>query len=625
MTKQFYFSVLTFIIISLSACQPTQVITTTKPDTNIDIEAVAAEQSGDYLSAATQYLSLAANAKKQHQAHYYLRAALAFWQADSIEQASNSLANVIRNDLSQAQQIDAAILEAKIALTSYQAEQALNALDDFNLRDIAFPQNKQLLELRIQAYALTENWLEKANSHIELASLLSELDKAENQQALWQALMSLNSQALDLFNPGMPPAVDSGWFALAYAVKTYNTTPDTLIVALEDWKRNYPRHPADSTLYEQSLKAGTRLPQKLSHIAILLPESGPYKAAASAIKQGIIAAHFNANSRTQLHFYDVVTDQKSGVSNVWQQYQQAVAQDASLIIGPLDKKSVQILAEVDELTIPVLALNRLSEQNQKENLFQFGLAPEDDAIAAANYASQQGFQRAVVIAPENNWGRRIAEAFNDQWLENGGVLLSQTKYNAKQHDFSETIKPLLGLETSAQRYHSLKQRLASKLEFEPRRRQDIDFVFLIAKPLKARQLLPQLKFHRSGTLAVIATSQAYSGKEDSQQDIDLNGLFINDIPWMFTETAMNDPIYASLKTSPPEHFERFLRLHALGADAYQLIPQLNSLSRSEEQSFNGATGILSITSSGQVHRETQWGEFTRGILTPLPNSIKNEF
>ncbi|NOQ93290.1 MAG: LppC family lipoprotein, partial [Methylophaga sp.] len=258
----------------------------------------------------------------------------------------------------------------------------------------------------------------------------------------------------------------------------------------------------------------------------------------------------------------------------------------------------------------------------KENLFQFGLAPEDDAIAAANYASQQDYQRTVVISPANNWGKRIATAFSDQWLENGGILLNHTNYDAKQHDFSATIKPLLGLETSTQRYHSLKQTLGGKLEFEPRRRQDIDFVFIVAKPLKARQLLPQLKFHRSGSLPVIATSHAFSGKENSQQDIDLNGLFINDIPWMFTDTAVNDPIYTSLQSNPPKNFERYLRLHALGADAYQLIPQLNSLSRSSDLSFAGATGILSITESGQVHRETRWGKFSHGILTALPDTIE---
>jgi len=622
MTKQFFFTVLTLIVLSLSACQPTQQITTTRPDNNVDTAAISAMQSGDFITAAELYLSLADNAKKQHQSQYYLQAALAFWKANNVGQASINLAKVKPETLNLLQQVDAGILTAEIALISYQAEQALTALESFNLLDLNSQQSEQVLQLRVQAFALTENWLEKANSHITLAPLLSGFERDENQQALWQALMSMTSQSLDLFNPGIPPAIDSGWFALAYAVKTYISKPDTLIVAIEDWQRNYPSHPAAPSLYEQTLNAGTRLPQDLRHIAILLPESGPYKSAAYAIKQGILAAHFEANSRTQLHFYDVVTDQQSGVSNVWQQYQQAISQDASLVIGPLDKKSVQILADSYDLSIPVLALNRLAEQVQEDNLFQFGLAPEDDAIAAANFATQRQFKRAVVISPENKWGNRIANAFNEQWLENGGVLLNHRSYDAKQHDFSQAIKPLLGLSSSTQRYQILKQTLADKLEFEPRRRQDIDFVFVVAKPLKARQIIPQLKFHRSGRLPIISTSQAYSGKANSQQDIDLNGLLINDIPWMFTDSAMEDPVYVSLKTHPPKNFERTLRLHALGADAYQLIPELNSLSRSENLSFSGATGLLSISTSGLIHRETRWGQFHNGLLQVLPSIVE---
>ncbi len=77
------------------------------------------------------------------------------------------------------------------------------------------------------------------------------------------------------------------------------------------------------------------------------------------------------------------------------------------------------------------------------------------------------------------------------------------------------------------RYESLKRTLtaAIKIGFEPRRRQDIDIIFLIARPLKARQLVPQFKFHRSGQLPVVATSHAYTGAKNKQQDIDLNGLY----------------------------------------------------------------------------------------------------
>lgn len=609
---------ITALFLIVTACQ-SPLTTSTQPDNTANNQAITAEQSGDYLAAAQQYTELAKTSKGSQQAFYYLRAAYAYFQINQYDQVAATLALVDKAQLSKAQQLDAAILQANIDLSNAQAEQALASLAPFALSNFDAGQQQTALKLKIRAYGKTQNWLEKANAHIALESFLNDGGEiAANQQGLWSALMELTPPALELFNPGIAPSIDSGWFALAYAVRSYQTNPDALIVAIEDWQRNYPNHPADAALYKERLKTGTRIPQSLNDIAILLPDSGPYAAAADAIKQGIIAAHFNAQSSARLHFFTTETDEQSGQSNVWQLYQQAVSSNASLVIGPLDKTSVQVLADAEELSVPVLALNRLSNQSQKDNLFQFGLAPEDDAIAAANFAAEQGHQRAVIISPSGDWGKRVADAFSDKWLDNGGTLLNQAFYDESQSDFSTIIKPLLGLDASTQRQQSLKQTLGVSLEFEPRRRQDIDFLFLVARPLKARQLIPQLKFHRSGQLPVIATSHAYSGQENSQQDIDLNGLIINDIPWVFEDIALADPSYIALKNASPQHFDKFIRLYALGSDAYRLIPQLNGMSRSSDLTFAGATGVLSIDEIGHLNRETRWAKFSRGKIKALP-------
>ena len=620
MTQRFYLSLLIIIALNLTACQQALSPLTTRPDNTAVIAAQTAEQSGDYLSASQLYLDLAKTVGEPQKSQFNLRAATAFWQLNQLDQVTTSLANVNPAVLNPAQQLDAAILNANIALINSQPSEALAALSPIDLTYTQPVQKQQALKLKVQAYALTENWLEKANSHIMLDPLLADSEREQNQQLLWAALMSLTPQALDLFNPSIPPAVNSGWFALAYLVKTYSTNPETFKVALEDWKRNYPNHPATSELYQQNINLGTTQLKDITDIAILLPETGLYQASAEAINRGILAAHFNSRSNTRLHFFAVDTDKQTGVSNVLQEYQRAIDQQASLVIGPLDKESVQILADADNLSIPVLALNRLANDSNRQNLFQFGLAPEDEAIAVADYATKQNYRRALVLAPNNEWGTRIASAFNSQWLQNGGVLLNQANYDPNQNDFASTLKPLLGLQASEQRYDSLRKRLGTSLEFEARRRQDIDFIFLVAKPLKARQLVPQLKFHRSGQLPIIATSHVYEGYDNSQQNIDLNNLIISDMPWVFNNIAQSDPTYMALLNDSPQRFEEFVRLYALGADAYHLIPELNQLSRSPELSFNGATGVLSINAYGQVTRKPRWAKFKHGLIDLLPLS-----
>lgn len=641
MTQRFYLSLLIIIALSVTACQPTASLNGIRPDNPAVIAAQAAEQAGDYAKVAQIYLDLAKTASEPRKSQLNFRAAVAFWQLNQFEQVTENLAKVDTSVLSPAQQLDVAILTANIALINSEPEHALAALSPFDLTYTPPSQKIRALKLKIQAYALTENWLEKANSHILLDPLLTDSDQSQNQQFLWLALMSLTDQALDLFNPGIPPAVDSGWFALAYLAKTYNTNPEVFKVALEDWKRNYPNHPADPALYQHELGFGTT-PLKdvdaitntidsnginisvdvgnVSDIAILLPESGPYKSAADAIKRGIIAAHATSMSTARLHFFAVDTDSQTGQSNVLQEYQRAIDQHASLVIGPLDKKSVQILADAENLAIPVIALNRSANDTNRQNLFQFGLAPEDEPVAVADYAIEKNYHRALVLAPNDDWGSRIASAFKEQWSKNGGVLVKQANYNPGLNDFAATIKPFLGIQASEQRENSLRQRLGLSLEFDSRRRQDVDFIFLVAKPLKARQLVPQLKFYRSGQLPIIATSHVYDGYDNKQQNIDLNNLIISDMPWIFNELASSDPTYQSLKNDSPDHFSESVRLYALGADAYHLTTELSRLSQSPQASFNGATGELSINAVGEITRKPRWAKFVHGIAELLPVS-----
>lgn len=214
MKEPFLRSLLILLLISLSACQTTQSVITSPPRTEADLAAHSAELSGDYLSAAQQYLTLATESKKHLQAYYYLRSAQAFWLAGDAVQASNSLSHVDSTLLSTSQQNDTALLEAELSLAESQAEQALVTLERIKFKSLSLSQKQQILRLKIDAYQLTENWLEKANSHLTLSTLLSDVEIAENQQGLWQALMSLTPQSLELFNPGMPPAVNSGWLQL---------------------------------------------------------------------------------------------------------------------------------------------------------------------------------------------------------------------------------------------------------------------------------------------------------------------------------------------------------------------------------------------------------------------------
>lgn len=600
---------LVLLVMTLAACQPMAIDRKQAPVTAESLISEA-ETTGDLQTAAADYLAKAEDSEGTLQSAYYLRAATVLYALEDYPKAAEVLGQLNSEQLNPDEQINAALLRAEIAIIQEDVTTALTALDNVDETVATDVQQVQALSLRIKAHGLNDNNLDKALAHIALDPMLSGADQAANRDALWQALMALDTQQLDLFNPGQPPAEDSGWFALAYAMKAYDNNPEAMDVALEDWQRSYPNHPADIDKRRQSVKPALRLPTEVDSIAVLLPESGPIANAAQAVKQGIIAAHFNSGSDRQLKFYDVK-------NNAAAAYQSAVEAGASIVIGPLDKPSVEQLARMDRLPVPVIALNRISDAATHRNLFQFGLAPEDDARTAASFAANQGYRRALVLGPRSDWGERVTEAFEAAWRDEGGVVVRSNAYRETASDFSEVIVPLFGLNASEQRAKALQGTVGRTLEFEPRRRQDVDFIFMVAKPLKGRQLVPQFRFHRSGQLPVISTSHVYDGAANARQDIDLNGTIISDIPWMIAPP--DDATYQGLLFQARGDKGTYLRLAAMGVDAYQLIDRLGELSRSTNASYEGVTGQLQINQAGQVQRLMPQGVFNDGLLTPLPD------
>ena len=78
---------------------------------------------------------------------------------------------------------------------------------------------------------------------------------------------------------------------------------------------------------------------------------------------------------------------------------------------------------------------------------------------------------------------------------------------AEEQDYKEVLESALNLEASKQRTRQIRQLLATNLESSPRRRQDIDTVFMLSsRSHEARALKPLIAFLYADDLPVYATS-----------------------------------------------------------------------------------------------------------------------
>jgi uncharacterized protein len=282
---------------------------------------------------------------------------------------------------------------------------------------------------------------------------------------------------------------------------------------------------------------------------------------------------------------------------------EARAGGAQFVVGPLTRDEVVTAAELAGDRPPMLALNFLPpDKIAPERFYQFALSPEDEARAVARKVVADGRRRGVVLAPEGDWGTRVAAAFADEIKLAGGQVIGQASFNAGANDFGGSIMQVMRISDSKARHRRLEGLVGQKLEFSPRRRPDIQFIFAPAQVGTARLLRPQLKFHLAGDIATYTVADAY---EPGPANSELDGLVFPDMPWMLGTGSLTQQVRVALNAAYGEAGGRRGRLFAFGYDAYSIF---STLQQSATLDHPGLTGKLSFDGNRHVKRELDWAQ-----------------
>jgi len=488
------------------------------------------------------------------------------------------------------------------------------------------PQSQQPLSLRhrLRTEALrADAWLQKDDPakaiglYKQRESWLSDPASIDrNRRRLWAGLLVSDVDVLrDAAELSQNPET-RGWLTLAVLANSTGQQGIGWGNGIIAWQQNNNGHPAIGILSDLSLPDEVLLNYP-RQVALLLPLTGNNASAGNAIKNGFFGAYFSAvsglDSEQQIHVYDV--NEFGGSGNA---YRQAVTDGAEFVVGPLLRRSVADLATEMILPVPVLTLNYISgDLNTPRGFYQFALSPEDEAASAAARAIADGQTKAIALVPANEWGRRVLTSFATEFEALGGTLLDYKNYEPAVQDFAFEIEGLMSISQSVQRYQRLRANIGGPLQFDPRRRQDVDFVFLAADAKAGRLIKSQLKFHYSGDLPVYSTSFIYS--LDGRSDADLNGVMFAETPWVISPPAWISDYPDLYATFWPAE-KRLTRLHAMGYDAYHLVGGLHAANETPMGEIIGATGRLYLDVDGRVHRKLAWARFDQGRPVPLPSN-----
>jgi outer membrane PBP1 activator LpoA protein len=571
-------------------------------------------QNGEHAKAASAYIALASEAIGTERDRLTLMAVEQWLDAGDELRAKNAFGSVARPTSGPLLPLWTTN-SAALSLYKGAADDALRLLEPMSREPLSERDRLRVEALRADAWFQKQDPARAVQLMTQRENWIRDRRGVEaNRKRLWQGLLVSSPTALRKAAETSADPLVRGWLSIGALAAVTGQQGVGWSNGVSRWRQANADHPAMGVLGDLQLPDSLLL-EYPRQIALLLPLSGRNARIGKAVQHGFLGAYFATASglddRQNIRIYDV--EAEGGASAA---YRTAVEDGAEFVVGPLLKKNVVQLANDILVPVPVLTLNYLPQDTlAPPGLYQFALAPEDEAASAAVRAIGDGLTRAVALVPNNDWGRRVLTSFSTEFEGLGGLLLDYRSYTPGNQDFSNEIENLMGISGSVSRYKRMRANIGGNLQFDPRRRQDTELIFLATDAPAGRLLKAQLKFHYSGDLPVYATSSVHS--MDGRSNADLHGVMFADTPWVIDPQPWIAALPGQFAEYWPEE-RRLSRLHAMGYDAYNLIAAVFGARGGEIVEVDGATGTLFMDSMGRVHRRLAWAQFQGGDIVALP-------
>jgi len=448
--------------------------------------------------------------------------------------------------------------------------------------------SKKILNARMRAAQSSRDRISLVQELVlQEPTLINDYEVKLNHDRIWNHIQQIPSQSLNTHRKQINHTVLKSWLELGYfarIAKNDGEISPTTRDNLKSWQQKNQGHPGNNKIADilKSAPAATVTPYlggvkpvkpSGNQIAVILPLTGKQATVGKTLLQGIQEAHKQSGSNVELKVYNSTTSSIEGL------YKTAVNRGANFVIGPFDKSKIASLSQL-ELSKPVLGLNYIDNSKNATKLKQFGLLPEDEAVQIAQFALSQGKKRVALLTPNSAWGSRLRDAMRRAVIERGGkVVIMKSYLNSSLNYLAD----------------------AQNLAF---RSNELDAILIAAAPSQARILYPALR-QEIKNMPIYATSHAFNGVTNPNEDNKLDGLIFTETPWILEMVQKNIKPTSS-----------YPRLHAMGMDAFMIASSLKNL-QSFGSSLNGKSGRIRLSKDGTLHRTLSWAQFRNGVPVSL--------
>ncbi|HSC74889.1 MAG TPA: penicillin-binding protein activator [Pseudomonadales bacterium] len=594
------------VLAFVAGCAHDDTVQTTDPTIKVTEPVQEEKQPAKPQETAYSLLQQAETAVSPQRESLLLQAANLYQQQGDNTRVGKVLQEVDANTLTGELLVRYSLLYGDWALTERHLDDAARVLLNQALSGMTADDgmdkagSARLHALRARLYELQQKPLDALHELLVQSLLVPESGQLVVNEAIWRLLSMMSPddfrvlEYADTSNNAEEQLL-AGWLALARVERDHPGDLDKQTTALKDWERSYPVHPAnrfkpvDMAMLEQT--SGEQ-PQR---VALLLPLTGKREQAGQAVRDGFMTMHYQHLAAGDGNLQIDVVD-SNAAPDILTAYNNAVAQGAKLVIGPLEREQVQVLASQTSLPVPTLALNNPPGQASAPlELYQFSLNPEEEAAQVADTASSSQLHRALVISPQGERGERLTQAFNKRWKMMGGELAAVVRYVPNNGNYGAQLADALGID------------LASG-QLKPGKMLP-DMVFFVGTGSDAAVVMEALAKNGAGKLPVYATSQVFTGQKlDTRTD----GLRLCLAPWQAgtgpLRTQGDVPAGADI-------------LFAMGADAQVIYTKLSQMSVNSSLHVPGNTGYLSMDGDRKIVRTLVWGVLKDGQLQVQPTAV----
>ncbi|OCG78220.1 hypothetical protein A9G42_03935 [Gilliamella sp. Nev6-6] len=563
---------------------------------------------------SSYYLSQADNSSGSVKVNWQLLAIRALIKENKLTQANTLLSN-LPSDLNAEQKEEKLLSQGEIAVKKRRPF-------DLNQLTIVDLNNSQLYRYYMIKLGLDINSKDinaQAHDYLQLEKYVSETEKRQLLNSTWNFFSKLKADKIGKVLVGEDDITLQGWIDLAYAYQQNNDvpvpqdddTPDTIATksqnqkqllkqAINNWAIQYPDHPAKEIISILTGEQTLAVDANGKKVALLLPLSGSSRIFGETIRQGYIDAIKFFPQEPQQNV--IVVDTTSAPMDAL--IQQAQEQHVELIVGPLLKNEVTKIKELAP-AIPVLALNKVDKTTTSANkMCFFALSPEDEAKDAADHIYSQNKIKPLVLVPQNDLGRRVAQSFAAQWAQlSANSSQAYVQYFGNAKTLSANMNHNVGISLAGSPISNDEVSSGEMISA------GFDAIYIYASYDELTLIKPMLDMGANKNIgnssAVMLYSSSKSHVANASDDFyyDMNKTEYAEIP-MIQKDNVNTKIPSNVQKD-----YSLMRLYAMGIDAWRLTNRFNQLNSYQLNFLDGMTGKLSTSDQCEVTRSLSWQQY----------------